>query len=151
MTSKSSSWRQKYDIRSTKLSWCQNTSWRRTIWHDDKKVSSDIKKHVMTSKDTSFRQNVRHDVNKHVMTSKIRHDVRDTSWRQKVRNDVKNTLWLQKKSSWRQQIRHDVKNMWNVCYDVKDIAMTSKSMPWHKRYVMASQIASWRYKLSVLS
>ena len=45
-----------------------------------------------------------------------------------------------RQTSWHPR-RHDVKNTWKVvCHDVKDIVMTSKSMPWIKGM-------SWRHKL----
>ena len=64
---------------------------------------------------------------KHAMTSKTRLVVNNF-----VRHDLKGT-------SWRQKVRHAVKNTWKVRYEE---CRNIKGMLW---------IASWRWKLSVLS
>ena len=110
------------------LSWCQiyvvmstNTSWHQQILHD-------LKKFVMT-------YFLCHNVKKFIMMSK------SSSLRQKVSHDVKNISWYQKyvlmskRSSWHQKVHHHGKK-WvktsNICQEVQKFVMTSQ-MLWCKK------------------
>ena len=77
-------------------------------WYLLKKVHLNVKVScIMTSRSSSWRQEVRHDVKKFVMTSTIHHDVKKFTKTykicQKCVHDTKNT-------SWRQNVRHDMQN-----------------------------------------
>ena len=127
------------------------------IRHDVKKFVMKSKgslwrqKHVMTSNSsscfknlksshskTSWRQQVRHDINKFVMASKT------WSWWQKVRNYLKKVRHNVKKTSQCQNVYHKIKNTSKVCHevktrhDVKKFVMTSKTCNDVKKFVITS-------------
>ena len=119
------------------------TSWRQILRHDVQglryKIPQDVKKHVMTPKTRHDAKQVvmtsnTHHVKECFMTSK------NTSWRQNVcktrhdviksHNYVKHTSWRQKhvmtpeNSSWRQRVRYNVNNTsWRLKhrYNVKNM------------------------------
>ena len=114
------------------------------------------KKYTMTSKSSSWRQQVCHDVKSYVIASKLHHDVKNTSvrteskswsqsyiimsWRQKVHNFVKNTSWCQC-SSWRQKVRHDI-NKYIMMLKVMEVKVMSwrQKVRYHvKKYVIMSK------------
>ena len=123
-------------------------------WHDDVKAKV-CQKYVMTSKISSWRQKVRHDVKNtywrqsYIIMSQIRYDIKKfviTSKRKsghKIRHLVKVILWHQryvKNMSWHQKFVMTSK----VCCDVKkDIKVT----PWRQYYAMMSKSTSLRHKL----
>ena len=98
------------------------------------KIRHYLKKFVMTSKSSSWCQDVCHEVKMFVMKSTTRHDVKSQKyvkilswsqthfmtsqsslWHQKVRHGVKNMLWWQKvRHCFKKFImtRHDVKSLW---------------------------------------
>ena len=105
------------------------------LWCQNRKVHHDVKKYVMTSKSTSWRQKVR---KKYAMT------LNSTSWCQSmhdvkmciyvIRHDVKSTSWS-KKYGMVSKLRIDVMTSCMTSYvhhDVKYV-MTSKSMLWRQR------------------
>ena len=92
-------------------------------------------------KNTSWRQNVRHDfkntswLQKHVMTSNVGHDIKNMSWRQKYAmtskrsscHDSKMFVVTSKNTLCCKKVCHDIKNTsWheNVRHDVKKFVMT---------------------------
>ena len=104
------------------------TSWQQQLRHDvkiRKKVRHDVQEHVMTLKSFHDVKNV--DTKNFVMTSKIH------PWRQKVRHEVKNT-------SWSQKVRYDVKT--KMCHDVKNTSWRQKVCKAHlnvQKFVMTSK------------
>ena len=188
MTSKNTSWRPKY-FRKSKVCHVKSLSWHQkhvmtsenvmasTIRHDAKirhndknyimtsEIRHDVKKFVMMSICSTWRQNVRHNTS---WRYRVRHDVQNVSWRRKVRHNIKKYVKkfvmmvnTSKSSLWRlkvrQQVRHDVNNTsWrhayvmpskirhdvrNILHDVNKFAVTLKSML--KRLSWCQKI-SWR-------
>ena len=83
------------------------------------------------------------------MTSKRHHDVINRSWRQKVRHDVKkfvitpkSVLWCQN-TSWRQKVRHGIKIMSKSSSRHQTYVFDVKSGLWRQKDVMTSKSSSW--------
>ena len=93
----------------------------------------------MTVKTSSWRQKLRHDVKKFIMTSKIRHAVKNTSWCQKISSRHQKKVMTAKTSSWQQK----------TCHDSKNFIMTSKCSSWCQKPVKTSKTSSWRQKVTL--
>ena len=126
---KDMSWRQKVCHYINTFWWQNSSSWLQKVCHHDLEtfVKHDVKKFVMTSKNTLWYQ-------------KIRHDAKNKSWHDKF-HDVKNTSW-QQVFSWHQKVKcPDIKTRKKVRHDVKNNhdVITSKTRHDAKRFVMTSK------------
>ena len=94
-------------------------------------------------KSLSWRQNVRYDVKKFIMTLKTLHDVKHFVITSKTRHGVNwfvmvlNHVMTSRSASWRQRVRHDVKTRHDVkntschqkvCHYIKKCGMTVKKV-----------------------
>ena len=124
--SKCSSWRQQYDIHTSKkcvmtlklMYWHQNgrhnfknTSWRQKFVMTLKSSSwrqtfHEVKNCVMTSTNSSSQ--IIRDVKKSIMRSKICYDAKTLFMTYTIRHYVKHTSF--KNTSWCQNVRRDIKN-----------------------------------------
>ena len=132
-TAKSSSWSQKdvmiskvcHDVKMFVIK-SKNTPWRQQVRHD--------------IKNTSWHQTVLHDLKTFAMISKTYHDVKSSPWRRQVRHDVKNMSWWQKIRHYFEKVLPNVKKT-SWCFLIKSKTRHDvKSSSW-------CQNRSWRQKV----
>ena len=172
MTSKSSSWHQKHGMTSNGLPWRQTFVMKSKTRHDVTKNRYYIKTrfhynifvHEIIKQNMSGLQKAGHGVKHTSWRHKVRLTSKTASWRQKVSHvikkfhDVKTFVMTSiSATSWRLKVCHiqnvsccqehdDYKRFVTTSKSVKTFVMTSKSSPWHHKYVMASKRLSWRQK-----